>query len=180
MKLEKRTVIFIILVLVVMLISGTYGYFSLLISNPDDSTELYTGTLDVEYSQGDIIYEQSFYPRSAPKFADQDHVYNNKFVVTNTGTLDGIMEIKLDITNNGFSDGAIKYNLYNVDGYRVIGGTIPSSGDAILINQVRINSGQEVVYTLQLWLEETGTQQNIDENQRLTAAVEVNLTQYIE
>ena len=117
MKMKKKYVIILILALIVMLAAGTYAYFMLLISNDEDSTELYTGTLSVDYSQGDIVYLDSFYPRTEPTLTDLDYAYSNTFSVTNTGTLDGKLSMKLEINENTFTNGAIKYVLYNSNGY---------------------------------------------------------------
>lgn len=181
MKIAKEHIVILIIVLVIMLLGVTYGYFFLLVSSEEDSTELYTGTLIANYEQGEIIYDQAFYPRSEPvDMYDLDYAYFNNFTVSNTGTLDGIMQINLYVSKNGFTEGALRYSLYNAAGIRVITGAVPLGERATLLDNVRINSQQTAKYTLVIWLHENGQQQNKNEDQRLTAAVAVDLVQYIE
>lgn len=163
-----------------MVIGATYAYFMLLISNPEDSTDIYTGTLIAEFSQGEVIDDQSFYPRSEATLEDLKYAYSNSFSVTNTGTLDGIMEIKLEISKNGFSDGAIKYALYNSSGNKITTGDVVTAGDVVLLDNVLINAKESAEYTLVLWLQESGEQQNIDEDKRLTATIVAELVQNIQ
>ena len=180
MKMKKKYVIILILALIVMLAAGTYAYFMLLISNDEDSTELYTGTLSVDYSQGDIVYLDSFYPRTEPTLTDLDYAYSNTFSVTNTGTLDGKLSMKLEINDNTFTNGAIKYVLYNSNGYKLLYGKISNVEDTYLISNVLLKSKASVKYTLIMWLNETGEQQNKDENCKLIGKITANLEQYIE
>lgn len=180
MKIGKRQIIFLIIVLIVMLLGATYAYFFLLVSSEEDSTELYTGTLVVDYSQGDIIYNQAFYPRKQPTLDDVEYAYSNSFKIKNTGSLDGILSVRLDVEDNGFSNNAIKYAIYNYHGYKIISGGISKNNSVVLLNNVRLNSGQETEYTLLLWLEETGQQQNTEEDKRLTATIVADLVQYVE
>jgi hypothetical protein len=180
MKKENKFIIVLILILIFLILGATYAYFILLISNPEDSTELYTGTLVAEYSQGSIIDEQSFYPRTEATPDDLKYAYSNDFTITNTGTLDGLMQLTLEISKNTFTSNAIKYSLYNSLGIKITSGDIPNSDNVILIDNVLIKSQESANYSLIIWLQENETQQNTDEGQRLTAAITANLVQYIQ
>lgn len=178
---KRNFLILLIIILIVMLISATYAYFLLLVSKEDDSTELYTGTFDVQYTQGNIIYEQQFYPRSTPvSLNDTNNTYINSFSVTNTGSLDGLFNIKLDVSTNEFLTDDLKYNIYNNDGQIFISGSVSESDSYVLANNILLKAEESSNYTIQIWLEETGKQQNLDANRRLTAAIEIDGKQYVE
>jgi len=178
---RRNFLILLIIILIVMLISATYAYFLLLISKEDDSTKLYTGTFDVKYEQGNIIYEQLFYPRTTPlSLNDTDNTYVNSFTVTNTGSLDGIFNIKLDVSSNEFLTNDLKYNIYNGNDQIFISGSISDDDSYVLASNILLKAQESSNYTIQIWLEETGKQQNLDANKRLTAAIEIDGKQYVE
>ena len=178
---KRFFLIIMILALIIMIIGASYAYFLLLISKEEDSTELYTGTLDVEYSQSNIIYGSLFYPREDPESLDDtDRVYVNTFNITNTGTLDGYMRIGLFVTENEFPDNALSYNIYNSDGDLFMSGFISSEDSFTLADNIFMKSGESTSYTVQIWLGENGRQQNKSNGKRLTAAIEVTAKQIIE
>ena len=178
---NKLILIIMILILIVMIISATYAYFILLVSKEEDSTQLYTGTLDVQYTQGNIIYGDMFYPRSAPESLEDDfRTYINTFTITNTGTLDGYMRIGLHIAENEFPDDALKYRIFNGEGELFLSGSISSEDGYTLAENIFMRSGESAVYTVQIWLEETGVQQNKSRGKKMVAAVEVTETQIIQ
>ena len=178
---NRLVLIVIILVLVVMILSASYAYFILLVSKEEDSTQLYTGTLEVKYKQNNIIYEDSLYPRNEPTSLDDDHwAYVNSFTITNTGTLDGYMTIKLDVSENEFPDDALKYKIYNGNGDVFMSGSISSLDSYKLAENLFVRSGESASYSIQIWLEETGIQQNRSSGKKFVAAIDVFEKQIIE
>ena len=178
---SKIILIIIILILIVMILSATYAYFILLISKEEDSTRLYTGTLDVQYEQGNIMYGDMFYPRSRPVDLNDDfRTYINSFTVTNTGTLDGYVRIGLDVSENEFPDNALSYRIFNESGVEFLSGTISSEDSFTLADNLFMRSGESASYTIQIWLEENGMQQNKSKGKKMVAAIEVTETQIIE
>lgn len=178
---SKLILIIMILILIVMIISATYAYFILLISKEEDSTQLYTGTLEVKYDQGNIIYGDMFYPRSKPEGLEDDfRTYINTFTVTNTGTLDGYVRIGLHITENEFPDDGLSYRIFNEAGEIFMSGTISSEDNYTLAENIFMRSGESAVYTIQIWLEENDRQQNKSRGKKMVAAIEVTETQIIQ
>ena len=178
---NKIILIIIILILIVMILSATYAYFILLVSKEEDSTQLYTGTLDVQYEQGNIIYGDMFYPRSRPEsLEDNFRTYINSFTVTNTGTLDGYVRIGLHVVENEFPDDGLSYRIFNGEGELFLSGTISSLDSYTLADNIFMRSGESASYTIQIWLEENGRQQNKSRGKKMVAAIEVTETQIIE
>lgn len=178
---NKIILIIMILILIVMILSATYAYFILLISKEEDSTELYTGTLEVKYDQGNIIYGDTFYPRSEPEGLEDDfRTYINSFTVTNTGTLDGYVRIGLNVSENEFPDDGLSYRIFNSDGEIFLSGKISSMDSYTLADNIFMRSGESASYTIQIWLEENGKQQNKSKGKKLVAAIEVTEKQIIE
>ena len=111
---------------------------------------------------------------------DTFETYVNYFTITNTGTLDGYVKIRLDVIESGFPDEALKYKIFNGNGSLFMSGSISSMDSYTLASNIFMRSGESADYALQIWLQENNAQQNKSKNKRLVAAIEVTETQIME
>ena len=176
---KKTITILVILTLISFLSGGTYAYLSLVASNEEDSTVLTAGNLKLQFSQGAIIENKKFYPITAPTSLGDtnEHTYQNAFTITNIGTFDGLVRISIRIDESGFENNALKYALYGHDGSRIAEGSLPQSGTIEIFNNLILVTNDSIEYTLQLWLEETYTNQSEMMKKELSATIIVDADQ---
>lgn len=172
-KLKKRLslIIIILLFIAIMSLGATIAYLQMVAQEEEDSTKIYTGSLALKFSQGEIIQEQLFYPIENPTLENNDYTYINSFSVEQTGTVDSTLKIGLELIENQFTENAIKYAIYNSEKQLMIKGSIPKEGNVIIIENILFQPGDIAEYTLMLWLEETYTNQSEDQNKTLTANI---------
>ena len=97
---EKKRLFYIIvliLTLITMIISATIAYFELVASQKEDSTVLYTGTLQISYIDGTYINNPFLYPLSDVNYNTIDKVYRNSFTVKSNGSVDQTLKIDLEV-----------------------------------------------------------------------------------
>ena len=151
--------IVLILTLVALLVSTTIAYYSLVASQKEEATVLYTGTLQIDYVDGVYIKNPELLPISNVNYNTRDKVYRNNFSITSSGTLDQTLSVDLEITRNDFNNGELKYALYNSEGTEMSRGDVPQSGLVNLANSVYLASKGVAKYTLIIWWENTGYNQ---------------------
>ena len=86
------------------MIGLTFAIYNWIFSQKKGTSAVYTGTLTIEYLSGNIIDFHLLFPIDEPSFDTVDNVYRNNFRVTNTGSLDGIVKVDLNILSNEFSN----------------------------------------------------------------------------
>ena len=151
--------IVLILTLIALLVSTTIAYYSLVASQKEESTVLYTGTLQIDYVDGVYIRNPELLPINNVSYNTRDSVYRNNFAITSSGTLDQTLSVDLEISRNDFNDGELKYVLYNNDGNEMSRGNVPKSGLINLANSVYLASHGVARYTLIIWWENTNYNQ---------------------
>ena len=86
-------IISLILTLLVFVAASTFAYFSMVASREKDSTQIYTGTVMINYHQGDIIKGEKIVPSSdfngakEPNINTELNVYKNNFSVSSRSPL---------------------------------------------------------------------------------------------
>lgn len=151
----------LILSLMIMIASVTLAYFSVVASDKEDNTKLYTGTLIVDFIDGKVINEPLLIPRYSPNsLSDIDNAYVNEFEIENKGTLDQNVSIYMDVYKNEFVDNSIKYALFDNNGTKLSEGYANGINNILIGNNYFISSGIKRKYTLMLWLNETGENQD--------------------
>ncbi|MBQ6494761.1 MAG: hypothetical protein IJI49_02025 [Bacilli bacterium] len=177
---EKKNffyIVMMILTLVTVIIGAAFAVYTFLHSQKEGSTNVYTGTLSVEYISGTKINLRNIYPINNPNFNTTENVYKNTFRVKNTGTLDGVLRINIDITANEFSDNSLKYKVYSESGNELTTGSIASKDNFEIINNVLLESNSTSEYTILIWLDETGENQNVEMRRTLLGSIRVDLSQ---
>lgn len=165
--------IVLFLTLVAMIISTTIAYFSFVESQKDEGTELYTGRLEIDYIDGVYIKNPELWPLTNVNFNTKEKVYRNNFAIISSGTLDQTIAIELKITNNEFSDGALKYKLFSDTGKEISTGGVPKSGEIILTQNLYLAHDGTAKYVLIIWLNEKNNNQNYDMGKSITGKINV-------
>ncbi len=154
----------LILALVVMTIGGTLTYYTLVGKEDDDSTEIRTGTLYINYIDGKKIDTYDLYPIDEPGIDSDTYVYKKRFSVESTGTLDQTLDIYVDVTKNEFVSGHLMYALYDSNNNKINSGSIPTSGRLLMSSDVFLKSKEMKSYTVLIWLKETFENQNNEQD----------------
>lgn len=170
-------IIVLILTFITVIVGATFALYSLIFSQEEGTSAVYTGTFTIKYLSGDKINFHLLSPTEKPTIDTVENVYKNSFGVTNTGSLDGeITQIVIEINKNEFEEERIKpetknknlilsYSLYNKykeeisDGY--IGGNENKVVSEVTIaSNLKLKSNETEEYTLLIWLEDDGESQN--------------------
>ena len=120
--------IVLILTLLTMIIGATLAYFSLIASQKEEGTVLYTGKLEINYIDGVYIKNPELFPLDTPNYNTTKGVYRNSFKVASSGTLDQTISLEIEIGVNEFSESALKYIIFNDKGEKITSGDMPKTG----------------------------------------------------
>ena len=173
-------IVILILTFIVVIIGATIAAFYFLNRQKEGSSSVYTGTLGIEYLSGEIIDFHLLYPTLEPSYEDTDNVYKNNFRVTNTGSLDSIITVSVDVNNNDFTDGVIFYKLFNGSGEELIKGNLNGEGKLEIANNIVLEHESVTEFTLMIWINETGVLQNEEMRKSLTGTIIVDANQKID
>ena len=179
-KKDLFYMIVLILTLVAVIIGATFAAYYFLHRQEEGSSTVYTGTLSIEYLSGNIIDFHLLTPTTDPTYEDTENVYKNNFKVTNTGSLESILTVNVDVNKNEFSDNIIMYKLYGAEGEEIQTGSFAGKGLTELVNNISLPSDTTVEYTLIIWLKETGLNQNEEMKKQLTGTIKVDAEQRID
>lgn len=165
---KSRTDIFyfivLILTLVIMIVGVTFTYFSLIASEKEDSTKIKTGTLAINYIDGQEINTYALLPISEPNLNTKYSTYKKSFSISSSNsTLDQNFNIYIDVTNNEFDNNALGFILYDANGNRISSGNIPSSGKVLLASNLELKTGENKSYTVLIWLQDNGKNQDYEQ-----------------
>lgn len=170
-------VVILILTLITMIVGITFALYSLMASQKKDGTVLYTGKLELNFIDGIYIDNPTLFPRSTPSVNDYDNVYRNNFVITSTGTLDQRISISVEMLENTFTNGNIKYALYNANNVLMNTGTLPSSGVINMADNLFLGYNESARYLLLVWFDENNQNQNDDMGKVIKAKINVESIQ---
>lgn len=173
-------VVVLILTFIVVVIGATMAVYYFLHRQEEGSSYVYTGTLGIEYLSGEIINFHLLYPTYDPSFDEEDNVYKNNFRVTNTGTLDSVVTVNVDVNRNDFSDDVIMYKIFNVDGEELIKGKLNGTGKIEVADNIILEHGSLMEFTMVIWIQETGENQNKEMRKSLMGTIKVDANQKID
>lgn len=192
---NKKNVYYIvslILTLLVFVAASTFAYFEVVANREKDSTKIYTGTFMINYHQGDVIKGINLVPGTdfgngakEPNINTEHNVYKNTFTVSNSGTLDALLDISIDITNNDFTyyvnkedrnKNILKYTLFTSNGGILSTGDIPASGNLKISSNLKLENNKSENYTLMIWLYDNGTNQNEEQGKTFSGKIIVDAT----
>lgn len=173
---EKKKIFYmivLILTLITMIIGATLAYFHLIASQKEEGTVLYTGTLEINYIDGTYIKDPELYPLKDVNYNTYDKVYRNSFAVASSGTLDQTISIDMEVSTNEFSENALKYAVFNEDGARMKTGYIPKTGSINLADNMFLAHDGTAKYTLIIWWDNTGYNQNSEMGSIISGKINV-------
>lgn len=169
-------IIVLILTFITVIIGATFALYSLAFSHEEGSSSVYTGTLSIEYSTGNIIKFNKLKPRKQILLDDESNLYKNKFKVTNTGTLDTFLSVVLEIKVNEFSNETLMYSLYDETGL-IEENYLEGQNELILSKNVQLKREKEKDFVLIIWLKENGQNQNEEMKKNLIGQIRVDAYQ---
>jgi len=165
--------IVLILTLITMIIGATLAYFSLIASQKEEGTVLYTGKLEINYIDGVYIKNPELLPIKNPGYNTYKNVYRNSFSVASSGTLNQTISVELVVSNNEFRDGVMKYAIYNDSGEKITSGNVPKEGPVTLASDMYLEATGIAKYTLIIWLDNTNYNQNFEMGNTITGRINV-------
>lgn len=172
--------VILILSLMIMISSITIAYFSVVASQDKDDTKLYTGSLIINFIDGNIINNPMLIPRYEPNsISDINNVYVNEFEIESTGTLDQNIDIYMEVLTNEFVNGTIKYKLFDNNGKSVSTGYVNGTNTLKIADTKYLEHGTKQKYTLMLWLQENEENQNNEKGKDLKVTLNVEAIQTI-
>lgn len=171
-------IIVLILTFITVVVGATFALYVWFFSQEEGTSAVYTGTFSISYLYGDKIDFHLLYPTEKPTIDTVKNVYKNKLTITNTGNLDGRIEkIVIEINKNEFSNKTLKYSLYNKAKEEISEGYIEGSIEAIIASNLELKSNITEEYTLLIWIEETGENQNEEMKKSLVGTIRADLYQ---
>lgn len=177
---EKKKIFYmivLILTLITMIIGATLAYFSLIASQEEEGTVLYTGKLEINYIDGVYIKDPVLIPMKDPGYNTYDGIYRNSFAVSSSGTLEQTISVELEVSNNEFRENAIKYAIYNDKGQKMSSGNVPKTGKVTIASNMYLAAVGTAKYTLIIWLDNTGYNQNSEMGKTITGKININSKQ---
>ncbi len=173
-------VVILILTFITVIVGAAFALYSLIFSQKEGTSAVYTGTLSIEYLSGNIIDCNYLYPIDHPRVTDEKNVYKNHFRVRNTGSLDSLLQIQVDIHQNEFSNNTLMYSLYNSSEEELSAGFIEGKVSSIIANNIYLKNNSEEEFILVIWLKESGANQNSEMRKNLIGTIQVDASQKID
>lgn len=172
--------VILILSLMIMISSITIAYFSMMASQEEDDTKLYTGSLVINFIDGKVINNPTLIPRYEPtSINDINYVYINEFEVESTGTLDQSIDIYMEVLENEFVNNSIKYKLFDNNGNEVSTGYVNGTNTIKIADSKYLEHGQKQKYTVMLWIQENEENQDAEKGKNLKITLNVEAIQTI-
>lgn len=179
-KKDLFYIIVLILTFITVIVGATFALYSLIFSQKEGTSAVYTGTLSIEYLSGNIINFNFLYPTEKPNFEAEKNVYRNTFKVTNSGSLDSLLKIQIDISQNEFSNKTLKYTLYNSNQEEVSEGYVEGKKQSTIANNIYLKNNTTEEFTLIIWLNENGQNQNNEMKKNLIGLISIDASQKID
>lgn len=171
-KRRKNDIFYLLLLfftLITMIIGITFTSFLLLTKEEDDSTKVQTGTLAINYIDGQEIDTYALLPISEPNLNTKYSTYKKSFSISSSNsTLDQNFSIYIDVTNNEFDNDALGFILYDANGNRISSGNIHSSGKVLLASNLELKTGENKSYTVLIWLQDNGKNQDYEQGKNFS------------
>lgn len=172
-------VILLVLTMITMIIGITFTYFGLIASEKEDSTQIKTGTLSINYIDGKEIAPYLLMPIKEPTLDTKYSVYKKKFSVSSDGTLDQTLDIYIKVTKNEFQNNALKYALYDGKNIKISTGNIPSDEGArvLMSSGKKLKSNEKENFTVLIWLGENNKNQDVEKGKIFVGGFDITATQ---
>ena len=167
----------LILTLITMIIGATLAYFSLVASQKEEGTVLYTGKLEINYIDGVYVKNPDLFPIKNPDYNTYKGVYRNNFAVASSGTLDQTITLEFEIATNQFRANVIKYAIYNDKGQKISSGSVPKEGKVTMASDMFLEATGTARYTMILWLDNTNYNQNDDMGKIINGRINIHSQQ---
>lgn len=179
-KKDMFYIVVLILTFVTVVVGATFAVYTLLHQQKEGSSAVYTGTLSIEYLSGNIIDFNYLYPVIKPAQTNERNVYKNTFRVKNTGSLDSLLTIVMEINNNEFSSETLMYTLFNSEYEELSEGYIDRTQANTIASNIYSKNNSTEEFILVIWLKENGQNQNQEMRKRLTGSIRVDASQKID
>lgn len=173
-------IIVLILTFITVIVGTAFAIYSFIFSQKEGSSAVYTGTLSIEYLSGQIINCNLLYPTEKPDVNAEKNIYKNNFRIKNTGSLDSAVDISIQINQNEFSNGTLKYALYNSEDTELSEGFIQGETSSNIISNMTLENNATEEFTLLIWIAENGQNQNAEMKKNLTGLIKVDANQKLE
>ena len=177
---EKKKIFYtivLILTLITMIIGASLAYFSLVGSQKEESTVLYTGKLEINYIDGVYIKNPELIPMKNPDYNTYKGLYRNRFSVASSGTLEQTIDIELQMATNEFIENSVKYVIFNDKGQKIKTGTVPKEGKVTIASNMYLEATATAQYTLMVWLDNTNYNQNSEMGKKLLGRINIHSKQ---
>lgn len=172
-------IIILILTFITVIVGATFALYAFIFSQKEGTSAVYTGTLSIDYLSGDMINYNFLYPIENPSYTAEHNVYKNTFKVSNTGSLDSLINIIVDFNQNDFSDNTLKYKIYNQEAEELFGGYLEGNNSSIVASNVLLENNTIEEFTLMIWLQDNGEDQNSEMKKFLNGTIRVDASQKI-
>lgn len=173
-------IIVLILTFITVIVGAAFAIYAFIFSQEEGTSAVYTGNLSIEYLSGDIINVNLLYPTEKPSLDTDYNVYKNNFRVTNTGSLDSVLEIGVDINKNEFSNRTLMYILFNDEEKEIASGYVEGNKRSVLASNVSLENNTTQEFNLIIWIADNGQNQNTEMKKTLTGKIRVDASQKID
>ena len=173
-------IVVLILTFITVIVGATFALYALIFKQGEGTSAVYTGTLSIEYLSGDIINCNLLYPTEKPSIDTEKNVYKNNFKVTNTGSLDSLIDIQIEINNNEFSNRTLMYTLYNIEQEELSQGYVEGKNTVSIAKNILLENNTTEEFILVIWINENGQDQNKEMKKNLTGLIKVDAAQKID
>lgn len=179
-KKEFFYIVVLLLTFITVLVGATFAIYALIHRQEEGTSAVYTGTLSIEYLSGDIIDFHYLKPTVDPDLTTTDNIYRNNFRVGNTGSLDSLISVSIEVNENEFSKETLMYALYNGDEEVIASGFLEGNKDILLSGNIVLESSETENFVLLIWLKETGVEQNSEMRKSLTGQIKIDAAQKLD
>lgn len=160
-KTVKNVLVLTIVIPIIFLLSIISASFAWILATQDvDEVIIETGSIEINYSDTEIINTTLSPTREPESVNDITHAYKNTFRIDNVGTGNVILETYIDIITNNYKTDLVHYKLYDENNNIIKTGNI-NNGKVSFFNDIKLETKKNVSYSLLIWLDE-----NADDSQQ--------------
>ena len=91
-----------------------------------------------------------------------------------------IIDISVDVNRNDFSDNVVMYKLFNGNGEELVKGNLNGKGKIEIGSNIVLEHEAVSEFTMIIWLQETGVNQNEEMKKSLMGTIKVDANQKID
>lgn len=171
--------ILLILTMITMVVGVTFTYLSLMAEEEEDSTKVKAGSISINYIDGRTIDTYALLPIREPNLNTKYSVYKKKFSVASDGSLDQTLDLYINVTQNGFTNNALMFALYDETNSKLATGHITSEegGRVLMKSGVYLKSNNTADFTVLIWLQENDENQDHEQGKTFIGGFDITATQ---